>query len=181
MLSQSIHFFTWHYTNANWSKTFISFFFFFGLALNFHFLLLCSLFHFFGGRGNGKVGGILIQCYLTCTTCVVYKATVTETTSNNQETYIGLTENEFKTRFNLHKSSFKLEPKRTSTTLSDHVWKLKKKNINFNIEWQVVKRVKPFAPSNKVCGLCLQEKLSILRSAPSLNKRSEIFGHCIHR
>ena len=29
------------------------------------------------------------------TKCVVYKATVTETTSNNQETYIGLTENEF--------------------------------------------------------------------------------------
>ena len=113
--------------------------------------------------------------------CVVYKATVTETTSNNQKTYIGLTENKFKTRFNLHKSSFKLEHKRSSTTLSDNVWKLKKKNINFNIEWQVVKRVKPFAPSNKVCGLCLQEKLSILRSAPSLNKRSEIFGHCIHR
>ena len=102
------------------------------------------------------------------------KATVTETTSNNQETYIGLTENEFKTRFNLHKSSFKLEHKRTSTTLCDHVWKLKKKNINFNIKWQVVKRVKPFAPSNKVCGLCLQEKLSILRSPPSLNRRSEI-------
>ena len=57
------------------------------------------------------------------TKCVVYKATVTETTSNNQETYIGLTENEFKTRFNLHKSSFKLEYKRTSTTLSGHVWK----------------------------------------------------------
>ena len=102
------------------------------------------------------------------TKCVVYKATVTETTSNNQETHIGLTENEFKTRFNLHKSSFKLEHKRTSTTLSDHVWKLKKKNIKFNISWQVVKRVKPFAPSNKVCGLCLQEKLSILRSAPSI-------------
>ena len=115
------------------------------------------------------------------TKCVVYEATVTETTSSNQETYIGLTENQFKTRFNLHKSSFKLEHKRTLTTLRDHVWKLKKKYINFNIKRQVVKRVKPFAPSNKVCGLCLQEKLSILRSAPSLNKRSEIFGHCIHR
>ena len=80
----------------------------------------------------------------------------------------------------MHKSSFKLEHKTTSTTLSDHVWKLKQKN-NFNIKWQVVKRVKPFAPSNKMCGLCLQEKLSILRSAPSSNKRSEIFGHCIHR
>ena len=95
--------------------------------------------------------------------------------SHNQETYIGLTENKFKTRFNLHKSSFKLEHKRTSTTLSGHVWKLKKNNINFNITWQVVKRVKPFTPSNKVCGLCLQEKLSILRSAPSLNKKKRNF------
>ena len=59
------------------------------------------------------------SCPLDCkclTKCVVYKATVTETASNSQETYIGLTENEFKTRFNLHKSSFKLEHKRTSTT-----------------------------------------------------------------
>ena len=55
------------------------------------------------------------------TKCIEYKATVTETTSNNQETYMALTENEFKTRFNLHKSSSKLEHKRTSTTLSDHV------------------------------------------------------------
>ena len=61
------------------------------------------------------------------TKCFVYKTTVTETTSNNQETYIGLTENEFETRFNLHKLSFKLEHKRTSTTLSEHVWKFKKK------------------------------------------------------
>ena len=115
------------------------------------------------------------------TKCVVYKATVTETTSNNQETYIGLTENEFKTRFNLHNSFFKLEYKRTSTTLSEHVWKLKNKNIIFKIKWEVVKKVKPFAPSDKVCILCLQEKLSILRSAPSLNKTIEIFGQYIHR
>ena len=103
-----------------------------------------------------------------------YKAPVTETTSNNQETYIGLTENEFKTRFNLQKSSFKLEQKRTSTTLSEHVWKLKNKNINFNIKWEVVKKVKQFAPSDKVCKLCVQEKLSILRSAPSLTKFLDI-------
>ena len=102
---------------------------------------------------------------------------------NNQEMYIGLTENEFKTRFNLHKSSFKLEHKRTSTTLKDQGWKLKYKNINFNIkwDWEVVKKVKPFAPSDKMCKLCLQEKLSILWSAPSLKKTNEIFGHCMHK
>ena len=113
--------------------------------------------------------------------CVVYKATVTETNSNNQETYIGLTENEFKTRFNLHKSSLRLKHKRTATTLSDHVWKLKKKNADFNIKWDIVKRVKPFTPGEKVCKLCVQENVSILISKLSLNKRSDIFGHCMHK
>ena len=44
----------------------------------------------------------------------------------------------------MHKSSFKLEHKRTSRTLSGHVWKLKNKNIDFNIniKWEIVKKVK---------------------------------------
>ena len=150
------------------------------------FYLNSVFFFYFSGwkilhfSGNSRLISSL-QVFFFLSLCPSLYITVTETTSNNQEMYIGLTGNEFKTRFNLHKSSFKLEHKRTSTTLSDHVWKLKKKNINFNITWQVVKRVKPFAPSNKVCELCLQEKLSILRSAPSLNKRNKIFEHCIHR
>ena len=45
----------------------------------------------------------------------------------------------------------------------------------------IIKNVKPYAPGEKICKLCLQEKLSILISKPSLNKRSEIFGHCVHR
>ena len=99
-------------------------------------------------------------------------------TLNNLEMHIGLTEREFKTRFNLHKPSFKFDHKRTSTTVCDHVWKLKNKNINFNIKWEVVKKAKPFAPGDK---LCLQEKFSILSSASSLNKKkNEIFGHCMH-
>ena len=131
----------------------------------------------------GTVGKICRLEGKCLTQCVVYKSTVTETTSNYRETYrsIRLTENEFKTRFNLHKSSFKLEHKRTSTTLSEHIWKLKNKNINVNIQWEIVKKVKLFTSNDKMCKLCLQEKLSVLRSAPSLNKRSEIFGHCIHR
>ena len=73
----------------------------------------------------------------------------------------------------MHKSFFKLEHKRTSTRLSDHVWKLKNKNINFNIKWEVVKNVKPFAPSDKVCKLCSQEKLFILKFALSLKKKKK--------
>ena len=81
------------------------------------------------------------------TKCVVYKATVTETDIKEQETYIGLTENEFKTRF----------------------------------KWEIIKNVKPYAPGEKICKLCLREKFSIVMSKPSLNKRTEIFGHIVHR
>ena len=43
----------------------------------------------------------------TCLTKnIIYEATVT-TTSGNSRTYIGMTENEFKTRYNNHKLSFK--------------------------------------------------------------------------
>ena len=116
------------------------------------------------------------------TKCVVYKATVTETYTKKKETYIGLTENEFKTRFNLHKSPFKLEHKRTTTTLSDHIWKLKKKTTDFNIKWEIIKNVKPYAPGEKICKLCVQEeKFSILIYKLSLNRRTEIFRHCVHR
>ena len=38
-----------------------------------------------------------------------------------------------------------------------------------------------YAPGEKVRKLCLQEKLSILIPEPTLTKRTEIFGHCVHR
>ena len=51
----------------------------------------------------------------------IYKPTVTQTESHNKETYIGLTENTFKTRYNLHKSSLKLEHKKSATGLSENI------------------------------------------------------------
>ena len=51
-------------------------------------------------------------------------------------------------------------------TLSDHVWKLKKKKttatttkIDFNIKWEIVKKVKPFAPGEKVQTLLTRKTL----------------------
>ena len=53
---------------------------------------------------------------------VIYQATVTNKSDGSKETYIGLTKNEFKERFNRHKSTFKNVSKRYSTQLSKHVW-----------------------------------------------------------
>ena len=60
-------------------------------------------------------------------TNVVYKATVTSVEDkNNEKFYIGISSTDFKTRYNIHKSSFKNINSRNHTMLSKHVWFLKK-------------------------------------------------------
>ncbi len=53
---------------------------------------------------------------------VIYQATVK--TNDTKETYIGLTGDRFKTRFNNHTCSFRDNNKRNSTELSKHIWSL---------------------------------------------------------
>ena len=61
----------------------------------------------------------------------IYQATVTRYDNQQEETYIGLTENTFKTRYNGHTSSFRNEEKKNSTTLSQYIWSLKEKKTDF--------------------------------------------------
>ena len=53
-------------------------------------------------------------------TNVVYKATVNY--EDKTQHYIGMTENSFKTRYTLHKSSFKHSKNRNRTELSNLIW-----------------------------------------------------------
>ena len=52
---------------------------------------------------------------------IVYQATVTTEDRKPDETYVGLTENTFKTQFTNHKASFNNPCKRMSSELSKHV------------------------------------------------------------
>ena len=56
---------------------------------------------------------------------VIYQATVKRNDNNTSETYIGLTENAFKTTYRNHTVSFRHTKHRNSTELSKHVWSLK--------------------------------------------------------
>ena len=112
---------------------------------------------------------------------VIYQAKVT--TAASEETYVGLTANTFKQRYNNHMSSFRNSEKRLATELSKHVWQLKDNNTNFNITWQIITQAKAANNQNqRTCGLCLAEKFYILYhpSMCSLNKRTEIFSACRH-
>ena len=111
----------------------------------------------------------------------VYQATVT--TKNSEETYIGLTATEFKTRHSNHKSSFKNEKLRYATELSKHVWKLKDQNMDFEIKWKIMGKAKPYSNVTKRCNLCILEKYFIIchSEKASLNKKSELVSGCRHK
>ena len=52
---------------------------------------------------------------------VVYQTTVTQTNTMREDIYKGTTENEFKTRYNQHTSSFRISHKSSATSLSEHI------------------------------------------------------------
>ena len=112
---------------------------------------------------------------------MVYKAEVKST--GMTASYIGIAANSFKERYTNHKLSFNNLKYECNTSLSKHIWGLKKINEPFAISWSIVSKAKPYNPVAKTCNLCLMEKTCILLSedANLLNKRSEVMNKCRHR
>ena len=118
----------------------------------------------------------------TCLTDnLVYQATVT--TSQSSETYIGLTETSFKTRYRNHTLSFRHNKYRNQTELSKYVWGLKDARINYQITWKVLKRAQPYNSLSRRCNLCLTEKHFIIHrpSMCTLNSRKDLVIACRHK
>ena len=114
---------------------------------------------------------------------VVYKCEVTAP-NTEKKVYIGLTERDFKQRYNSHKQSFNNKKYSNSTTLSTYIWKLKEtQHLTPTLHWSIIKRVKSYSNSSKSCPLCLEEKLQIMEypyKKELLNKRTEIISKCRH-
>ena len=94
----------------------------------------------------------------------MYQATVNTSDKRPPETYVGLTENKFKTRYANHKASNNINiQKQNCTELSKHIWNLKQKNIEYSIKWKILKRAKSYSNIvSKRCNLCLWEKYFII-------------------
>ena len=89
---------------------------------------------------------------------VVYQAKVRRLDNNKEETYIGLTSNTFKQRWTAHKSSFRLEAHEKDTRLSTYIWKLKREQVNFELNWRIVAKTRSYSPVSKKCMLCIKDK-----------------------
>ena len=80
-------------------------------------------------------------------------------------------------------ANFRNGETKTSTILSQHIWKLKDVGTDFTIKWKILERGGGYNDTTKSCRLCLLEKHHILfdPEGASLNRRSELFNSCTHR
>ena len=100
--------------------------------------------------------------FKTLQSSVIYQATVKRHNTNTSETYIGLTANEFKTRYRNHIASFRHAKHRNSTELGKHIWTLKDSNIDHSISWCIISSRSSYNSSSKRCNLCRREKFFII-------------------
>ena len=117
------------------------------------------------------------------TESVVYSAEVSAP-NKKTKTYIGMTKNEFKTRFLQHRSALNNRTSAHATALSEYVWKIRDETgIKPKITWKIKTRAYPYSNGRRQCNLCLSEKREILfaKKSESLNKRDELLYMCKHK
>ena len=114
---------------------------------------------------------------------IIYKATISTNNTNDTKHYIGMTTNSFKERYRNHTKYFQHKKYSNETELSKHIWNLKNKKQNFNINWSILKRSAAYSGGSNRCNLCLEEKLCIMKSEKPtfFNKKSEILSTCRHK
>ena len=93
------------------------------------------------------------------TSNVVYKAVVSVPADHKEDRiYIGSTSQTFKKRFYKHSASFKEEDPDNSTTLSTFIHKLKRRSLEYIINWSINHQSKKTSKSIRFCSLCNLEK-----------------------
>ena len=114
---------------------------------------------------------------------LVYQADVIE--PNRTMQYIGMTGRTFKKRYTEHRGALRNRKtaERNPTKLSKHVWSLKDRNIQPEMQWKVRAKTGIYFPGAKFCDTCITEKLFILEAdkRTCLNQRTEILTKCIHK
>ena len=110
---------------------------------------------------------------------LIYQATV-EPEKNNKniktEYYIGLSSTTFKARLANHVACEKNRSKEVACKLAQYLWRLKDKQIKYNVTWKMLCRASTYTVSSNICNLCTNEKIYILHHPEmcTINERIEL-------
>ena len=88
---------------------------------------------------------------------IIYQADVLTNLNDSKKFSIGLADTAFKERYGNHTRDFRNQHYEKSPELSKYIWRLKKKGIEYTIQWKVLSHVKGLAKKD-FCSLSLTEK-----------------------
>ena len=115
---------------------------------------------------------------------VVYRALMESTQPEyNEHFYVG-SASECKERWANHIHTFRNRQTKQECALKDFIWKLKDDEVDFTIEWDILKQSKSYQPGDSLCLLCMDEKLFIMDNAKNkkcINKDLMINEKCLHK
>ena len=114
---------------------------------------------------------------------IIYKAQVTNNTSDEHTKYLGAVETSFKERYRNNAQDFKHEKYMRGTELSKYIWSLKSQVITPIVKWRIVKKVNS-GFTELLQQVMLNRKFFIIKSLDDcnwLNRRSEIVSKCNHQ
>ena len=104
------------------------------------------------------------------------------TVKTRTEEQTNTTYTKFKLRLNKPEKNLNHEQYRTNTSLSSYLWDLKNDGKQYDIEWDLIGRAKPFSPISNTCNLCTLEKHHILFT-PELATidKQQVNSLCLHK
>ena len=111
---------------------------------------------------------------------IVYRAVTNSKTDLHKYYYYGISDTQFKERYENHKTSFRYRSHLTASDLSMYYWKLVDNGAVPAIKFSIAKGVKGNTFINN-CNFCPSEKAFIIRNLDDLNmlnKRSEFISKC---
>ena len=117
------------------------------------------------------------------TSGAIYQATLTRKANDKHETFIGLTNNAFKTGFAADMPSFKSINRKNATTLSQYIWTMKEEAIEVNVEWKIIVRAKSHSlPTGRWCLYLKDKDFIIFQSHKASSKNiNELATECKHK
>ena len=112
---------------------------------------------------------------------MIYKVEVS--TNISYKEYFGASEEEFKSRYNNHKQSFRDISHINGKEPSKYLWTLKANGTDYHLKWSTKSYTSRYKCGTRRCGLFLTEKIIIALADPKdlLKKRTELISKCWHR
>ena len=76
---------------------------------------------------------------------------------DSKKFYLGLANTSFKEHYKNHTRDFRNQHNEKSKELSNYIWRLKRKGIEYTIQWKVLSHAKGLTKKG-FCSLCLTKK-----------------------